>query len=61
MLHPRLSEVERGFFAGKGRELPRPVYRVPPEVAEAGAAPGARVHALGGSAIELSPRDTATR
>ena len=53
------DEVERAFFAGKGRELPRPAYRVPPEVAEA----GTRFRALkalvtGESAIELFLRDT---
>ena len=30
------EEVERAFFAGKGRELPRPEYRVPPEVGRRG-------------------------
>ena len=28
---PGARTVERAFFAGKGRELPRPEYRVPPE------------------------------
>jgi len=51
--------VERAFFAGKGRELPRPVYRVPPEVAEA----GARFRSLkalvpGDNAVEVFLRDT---
>ena len=51
--------MERAFFAGKGRELPRPVYRVPPEVAEA----GARFRSLkalvpGDNAVEVFLRDT---
>jgi len=29
------DDVERAFFAGKGRELPRPEYRIPPEIADA--------------------------
>lgn len=29
------AEVEHGFFAAQGKELPRPVYRVSPEVAPA--------------------------
>ena len=53
------EDVERAFFAGKGRELPRPVYRVPPEVAEA----GARFRSLkalvpGDNAVEVFLRDT---
>jgi uncharacterized protein (TIGR02421 family) len=53
------DDVERAFFANKGRELPRPEYRVPPEVAEA----GARFRALkalvsGQSAIEVFLHDT---
>src|SRR6185503_1911366 len=31
------EEVERRFFAGGGRELPRVDYKIPPEVAESGA------------------------
>jgi uncharacterized protein (TIGR02421 family) len=30
------EEVERAFFASRGRELPRPTYRLPAEVREAG-------------------------
>ncbi|HEY4393308.1 MAG TPA: tyrosine/phenylalanine carboxypeptidase domain-containing protein, partial [Polyangia bacterium] len=53
------EEVERSFFAAAGRELPRPEYRISPEVAES----GARFRALkalvpGGSAIEIFLRDT---
>ena len=53
------ADVERGFFAGKARELPNPEYKVPPEVAEA----GSRFRALkaavpGDSAIEAFLRDT---
>ena len=28
--------VERAFFAGQGRELPRPEYHVPANIGEAG-------------------------
>jgi uncharacterized protein (TIGR02421 family) len=53
------EEVERSFFAAEGRELPRPEYRIPPEVAES----GARFRALkalvpGSGAIEIFLRDT---
>jgi uncharacterized protein (TIGR02421 family) len=52
-------EVERDFFASSCRELPRPEYRVSPEVAEA----GVRFKALkalvpGDGAIEIFLRDT---
>jgi uncharacterized protein (TIGR02421 family) len=52
-------EVERDFFASGCRELPRPEYRVSPEVAEA----GVRFKALkalvpGDGAIEIFLRDT---
>jgi len=51
--------VERDFFASGCRELPRPEYRVSPEVAEA----GVRFKALkalcpGDGAIEIFLRDT---
>ena len=53
------EEVERDFFAAGGRELPRPEYRVSPEVSEA----GLRFKALkalvpGDGAIEIFLRDT---
>lgn len=53
------EEVERAFFASEGRELPRPEYRIPPEVAEA----GERFRALkalvpGEGAVEAFLRDT---
>ena len=53
------EQVERDFFASGARELPRPIYRVPPEIAEA----GERFRALkaavpGRSAIETFLRDT---
>lgn len=52
-------DVERAFFAGKGRELPYPEYRIPAEVLDA----GARFRALkagiaGDSAIEVFLRQT---
>jgi len=53
------EEVEREFFASGARELPRPEYRVSPEVSEA----GLRFKALkalcpGDGAIEIFLRDT---
>jgi uncharacterized protein (TIGR02421 family) len=53
------DDVEHAFFATKGQELPRPEYRVPPGVVEA----GERFRALkaslgGGGAIETFLRDT---
>jgi uncharacterized protein (TIGR02421 family) len=53
------AELERAFFASGARELPRPEYRIPPEVGEA----GERFRALkaavpGKSAIETFLRDT---
>ena len=51
--------VERAFFAGKGRELPRPEYRVPANIADT----GLRFRELkaavpGENAIESFLRDT---
>jgi uncharacterized protein (TIGR02421 family) len=53
------EDVENAFFASRGRELPRPVYRVPSEVKEA----GERFRVLkaritGDNAIERFLRDT---
>jgi uncharacterized protein (TIGR02421 family) len=53
------DELERAFLASKGRELPRPEYRVSPEIAAA----GVRFKALkgrvaGDSALEIFLRDT---
>jgi len=53
------DNVERVFFAGKGRELPRPEYRVPPGIADV----GARFRELkaavpGDNAVESFLRDT---
>jgi uncharacterized protein (TIGR02421 family) len=53
------EEVERQFFASDARDLPRPEYRIPPEVAES----GERFRALrgslsGGGVIEGFLRDT---
>ena len=53
------EEVERRFFASKGRELPRPDYRIPSEVADA----GERFRALkatvtGSGALETFLRET---
>ena len=51
--------VERAFFAAKARELPRPEYRVPPEVGEAGARFRALKAAItGDGAVDLFLRDT---
>ncbi len=55
------EEVERQFFAGGARDLPRPVYRVAPEVAtslERFRALGARL--TGENEIERFVRDTCT-
>jgi uncharacterized protein (TIGR02421 family) len=53
------ADVERGFFEGKARELPKPEYKVPPEVAEAGNRFKALKASLAGdSAIEAFLRDT---
>jgi uncharacterized protein (TIGR02421 family) len=53
------EQAERDFMASGGRELPRPEYRIPPEVAQA----GERFRALksglaGGGAIETFLRET---
>ncbi|HET6283650.1 MAG TPA: flavohemoglobin expression-modulating QEGLA motif protein [Polyangia bacterium] len=53
------EEVESAFFASRGRELPRPQYRVPPEVAEAGERfRGLKARITGDNAIERFLRDT---
>ncbi len=52
-------DVERAFFAAKGRELPRPEYRVPPEVIEAGVRFRAlKASIVGDGAVEAFLRDT---
>ena len=53
------DNVERAFFVGKGRELPRPEYRVPPGIADT----EARFRELkaavpGDNAVESFLRDT---
>ena len=53
------DDVERAFFAGKGRELPRPAYKVPADIADT----GVRFRELkamvpGDNAIERFLRDT---
>lgn len=53
------DDVERGFFAGKGRELPKPRYDIPDGIADI----GLRFRALkatipGDNAVELFLRDT---
>jgi uncharacterized protein (TIGR02421 family) len=53
------EEVERAFFASKAAALPRPEYRIPPEVAEAGERFRAlRASLSGEGAIEGFLRDT---
>jgi uncharacterized protein (TIGR02421 family) len=53
------EEVERAFFAAGARELPRPEYRIAPEVAEAGARFKAlKAQVTGDSAIEIFLRET---
>src|SRR6185503_5783643 len=53
------GEVERRFFEGKGRELPKPEYKLPPEIEEAGNRFKALKAAVpGDSAIEGFLRDT---
>ncbi len=53
------EEVERQFFAAEGRELPRPEYRIGPEVAEAGARfRELKARVAGDNAIEIFLRDT---
>jgi uncharacterized protein (TIGR02421 family) len=51
------EEVEAAFFASKGRELPRPEYRVPPGVVEA----GERFRALKGAATGSGALETFLR
>ena len=53
------EDVERAFFAGKGRELPRPHYNIPDGIADM----GLRFRALkatipGDNAVEIFLRDT---
>jgi uncharacterized protein (TIGR02421 family) len=53
------EEVERNFFAAEGRELPRPEYRIGPEVTDAGARFRELKSRVGGdNAIEIFLRDT---
>ena len=52
-------DVERAFFAAKGRELPRPEYRVPPEVIEVGVRFRAlKASIVGEGAVQAFLRDT---
>ena len=54
-------EVEAAFFAGGGRELPQPSYRVPPEVAESLERLRALQARLGGdNEVERFLRETAS-
>ena len=56
------DDVERAFFAGKGRELPRPHYNIPDGIADM----GLRFRALkatipGDNAVEVFLRDVSAQ